>query len=167
MDTKHCGNCKRDRDRSCFGVARRQRDGLQPWCRECRCARQRQWRQANPDLHFEKIATDRARHLERFNGYDQKQRAVRTRSEAARREQMRTTGDGSIDRELIYKRDNAICGICRTVVDWDDYETDHIIPLSKGGFHTAENVQVAHGRCNRRKHDKTMGALVGASAERL
>lgn len=31
---------------------------------------------------------------------------------------------------------------------------DHIIPLSRGGHHTADNVQAAHLACNHRKGAK-------------
>ena len=30
---------------------------------------------------------------------------------------------------------------------------DHIIPMSKGGGHTWDNVQIAHAICNSRKRD--------------
>lgn len=55
----------------------------------------------------------------------------------------------------IYERDIWLCGLCVTPVDpdsaWPDPMSpslDHIIPLSKGGTHTYENVQLAHLTCN-------------------
>lgn len=64
----------------------------------------------------------------------------------------------------VAKRDNNICQICGGVVDWGDIENghirrmyptiDHIVPLSKGGRHTWENVQLAHMSCNAHKFDK-------------
>lgn len=58
----------------------------------------------------------------------------------------------------VYERDNWICGVCGLKVDpclrWPDpmsASLDHIIPLSRGGSHTLDNVQLAHLVCNERK----------------
>lgn len=55
----------------------------------------------------------------------------------------------------IYERDIWLCGLCMTPVDpdcaWPDPMSpslDHIQPLSLGGTHTYENVQLAHLTCN-------------------
>jgi len=55
----------------------------------------------------------------------------------------------------IYERDIWMCGLCSTPVDpdcsWPDPMSpslDHIQPLSLGGTHTYENVQLAHLVCN-------------------
>jgi 5-methylcytosine-specific restriction endonuclease McrA len=49
---------------------------------------------------------------------------------------------------------NPRCGICGAPIDNPDTVTiDHIIPLSKGGTNHRYNVQLAHGRCNRKKAD--------------
>lgn len=55
----------------------------------------------------------------------------------------------------IYERDIWLCGLCLTAVDpdvsWPDpmsASLDHVLPLSKGGTHTYENVQLAHLTCN-------------------
>lgn len=55
----------------------------------------------------------------------------------------------------IYERDIWLCGLCSTPVDpdcaWPDPMSpslDHILPLSLGGTHTYENVQLAHLTCN-------------------
>lgn len=58
----------------------------------------------------------------------------------------------------VYKRDGGICKICGQPCDLNDKSygqcgpnypsVDHIIPLSKGGSHTWDNVQLAHMICN-------------------
>lgn len=55
----------------------------------------------------------------------------------------------------IFERDIWLCGLCSTPVDPDlshpdpmSPSLDHILPLSKGGTHTYENVQLAHLTCN-------------------
>lgn len=67
----------------------------------------------------------------------------------------------------VIKRDKGICQICGKVCNpndkrWGsfgpDYPTlDHIIPLSKGGPHTWDNVQCACGNCNSYKRDLITG----------
>lgn len=62
----------------------------------------------------------------------------------------------------VIKRDGNICRICGKPIDITDrsskgignkYPTiDHIVPISKGGSHTWQNVQLAHMICNSRKN---------------
>jgi hypothetical protein len=66
-----------------------------------------------------------------------------------------------VRRAAIYERDHGLCGICGKAVDRSlpplhpmSFTLDHIIPLTKGGEHSAANVQVAHRVCNSRKGDK-------------
>lgn len=61
----------------------------------------------------------------------------------------------------IYKRDRWKCGICGLRVNVKlkhphpySPSLDHIVPLSKGGSHTPENVQLAHLRCNLSKGNR-------------
>jgi 5-methylcytosine-specific restriction endonuclease McrA len=53
-----------------------------------------------------------------------------------------------IDREYIIARDNSSCHICGKRVARKDLHLDHLIALSKGGSHTADNLRVAHKWCN-------------------
>lgn len=66
--------------------------------------------------------------------------------------------DESVNLQDLVKRDGVICSICGIECSFTDkrwgnfgptYPTmDHIIPLSKGGSHTWDNVQIACGECN-------------------
>lgn len=62
---------------------------------------------------------------------------------------------------LIAKRDSYLCHLCNQIVDMDIERTDkmgatidHILPLSKGGLDTMENVALAHWICNIRKGNR-------------
>lgn len=66
----------------------------------------------------------------------------------------------------VYERDCWRCGICGKKVNPDlqfphpkSASLDHILPLSKGGTHTWQNVQLAHLRCNVVKCDSGGGQL--------
>ncbi|MCX6731191.1 MAG: HNH endonuclease signature motif containing protein [Candidatus Roizmanbacteria bacterium] len=59
-----------------------------------------------------------------------------------------------IPRDVILKvvrRDGQICQKCNEPVIDDEVEFDHIIPFSKGGNTTTENLRLIHKNCNRRK----------------
>jgi len=58
----------------------------------------------------------------------------------------------SLTRQNIFKRDNFECQYCLTR---KDLTLDHIIPSSKGGPHTWNNLVTACKRCNTKKGDFT------------
>lgn len=58
----------------------------------------------------------------------------------------------------VFNRDGWVCGICSEPVSADavypdplSASLDHVVPLSLGGAHSLENVQLAHLSCNVRK----------------
>jgi hypothetical protein len=62
----------------------------------------------------------------------------------------------SISREVMLKvirRDGQICQKCNEPVLDGDVEFDHVIPYSKGGESTMENLKLKHRNCNRQKSD--------------
>lgn len=80
------------------------------------------------------------------------------------------TYDTSITLKKLVDRKGLRCAICGGMCDWNDHSwskysgplypsIDHIIPMSKGGSHTWDNVQVAHIICNSRKGDKMEDAV--------
>lgn len=78
------------------------------------------------------------------------------------------TVDKGITLRKLAKRDHNECKLCGLPIDWNDkYKTDktiicgdmypsidHIKPISMGGFHSWDNIQLAHRRCNMRKGNK-------------
>ena len=74
--------------------------------------------------------------------------------------------NGNINNDItlkkLYKRDKGICAICGEKCSYEDYinegdifiagkdypSIDHVIPISKGGTHTWDNIQLAHMYCN-------------------
>lgn len=80
-------------------------------------------------------------------------RAKNAKRRGARRE--------AVDYLLVFARDDWRCQICRKpVLEKHSFPhpqsatVDHIVPLSKGGSHTLENVQLAHFGCNARRHNR-------------
>lgn len=76
--------------------------------------------------------------------------------------------DPTVTLPRLIKRDGLRCAICGEMCDpndnsWSKYSgpmypsIDHIVPMSKGGGHVWENVQVAHIICNSNKSDKVVG----------
>ncbi len=74
----------------------------------------------------------------------------------------------NINAKSVYKRDNGMCWICNNSCDLNDYietetgtiicgnnypSVDHIVPISKGGTDTWDNVKCAHRICNSLRAD--------------
>ena len=100
-----------------------------------------------------------------------KKKANNKKRETVRDKRLKENGeiDLTITLEKLYKRDDGVCKICGKKCDYNDYKKDengtfiagnnypsidHIIPISKGGQHIWENVQLAHMWCNSIKNNK-------------
>jgi 5-methylcytosine-specific restriction endonuclease McrA len=59
----------------------------------------------------------------------------------------------SPNRLAIFIRDNYVCAYCGKICSTDEVTIDHIIPKSKGGKWTWENLVTACVECNRKKKD--------------
>lgn len=57
-----------------------------------------------------------------------------------------------IDRDYIISRDGGRCHICGKKPPRSEIELDHLVPIAKGGTHTADNLSVACRHCNRSRN---------------
>ena len=74
--------------------------------------------------------------------------------------------DKDITLEALYRRDSGFCYICGRKCDWNDkdglkvfgkYPTiEHLIPVSRGGLHSWDNVRLACFDCNIKKSDEIL-----------
>lgn len=83
------------------------------------------------------------------------ERSKELRANAKHRRRAREHGTyiGRISYKAIKSRNGMVCGICNLPIV-DQYHYDHIIPISKGGPHVTDNIQLAHPKCNREKSDR-------------
>lgn len=77
--------------------------------------------------------------------------------------------DKDITIHKLYRRDKGKCWICGKMCDWNDWKKspsghiypgdsypcrDHVIPISRGGLHSWDNVRLACTKCNGDKSDR-------------
>lgn len=69
--------------------------------------------------------------------------------------------------EQVRQRANYLCEYCHASEQWQyvRFTVDHVIPLSKGGLNSIENLALACFHCNRQKSDKTTAIDEQSGAE--
>ena len=101
-------------------------------------ANSRAWKKANPERASEVSRAGCARRRARMMG------AVVTKADYA----------------AILAEHGMVCHICgKPIPDRAHLDFDHVIPIARGGAHSAENIRPSHGSCNRSK-----GARVPSAA---
>jgi 5-methylcytosine-specific restriction endonuclease McrA len=61
----------------------------------------------------------------------------------------------TVSRKHIYTRDRYTCQYCGEVFGRDELTLDHVLPVSRGGKNTWENLVSCCERCNHKKADRT------------
>lgn len=141
-------------------------------------ARSRAWREQNPErakalarrVHLadpSKQATRSRRWFEenRERAYAQARERNRlnpeARNERYRRRRARIAGATveRVDYRAILRRDGHWCYLCQQTVASGDVSFDHVVPISRGGAHSRENIRVTHLTCNLRKAAKLVEEL--------
>lgn len=103
-----------------------------------RAAASRAWRLANPEKARDAVRRWTTRHPDAQRDMQRKVRAHR--KDAPRIE--------SVSRLAVLEANDGVCAICGRDVDPTRFHVDHILPLSAGGWHGYDNVQLAHPFCN-------------------
>jgi 5-methylcytosine-specific restriction endonuclease McrA len=99
----------------------------------------------------EYLRSQRARSHEGYNAYMAKY--LREHPEVRHIRRARKAGVAHLPykRADIFERDEGVCHICSETVDPEQWDLDHVVPISRGGGDTPENVAVSHPSCNRSK----------------
>lgn len=63
-------------------------------------------------------------------------------------------------KNVLYGKQEGMCGGCGHWYRIKDFEVDHVTPRSKGGSDTDDNLQLLCGNCNRIKGDKSQEYLI-------
>jgi 5-methylcytosine-specific restriction endonuclease McrA len=64
-----------------------------------------------------------------------------------------------VSRDEIIERDGQACYLCGEELSIHEVTFDHVVPLSRGGTHTPENVRIAHHSCNSKKGSRRIEGL--------
>ena len=132
--TKKCSCCKQLLPLEAFGRKTQMLTGFRSICKECR---------------FEKERKSNQTYIASVRG-----KLVSANSQGRRREFQYKTNDNSItiDKlEQLKQSQNNCCAYCNTPLQYDlprAVHLDHVIPLSKNGTHTIDNVVWACQTCN-------------------
>lgn len=122
----------------------------------------RNWRKINQDKvkkHYLSIRLKKLAHLKEWNKNNpEKYKARSFHSCSKRRARIKQTNINPkpiLDFvESVKSKPSAICYYCQKKVSTKHIQFDHMIPLSKGGMHSVENLCVSCDKCNLSKHDK-------------
>jgi len=66
---------------------------------------------------------------------------------------------GKVSYEEVVKKANGICYLCGWIVLPEEMSIDHVIPLSRGGAHSQDNLEMTHKNCNSSKGSKLVSEL--------
>lgn len=154
----HCLSCSRAQTREYKAIAK-QRDPMAVRAQEALDARR--WRARNPELArargleagrkwrladpARKNAATRAWYAANLDHA----RAIKRKSSLNRHSKKLLAFVEEIDPLVVFERDGGVCGICGgSVSRLERWHVDHVMPLSRGGQHAYDNVQLAHAHCN-------------------
>lgn len=118
--------------------------------RESNKIKSKTWREANYEYHREQIKVWQKNNVEKCRFY------VKSRKLKMKGTKIPNT---HIMKKDICNWESRICGICNQYIE-GDFHLDHIVPLSRGGLHRVDNLQLAHPVCNQSKFNKLTSELV-------
>lgn len=125
---------------------------------ETACERAKKWQRDNPERtkaknqkHYQENREERTAKVKEWQlANPEKVREIMRLARGKRRAKIKGSSVGKIDFAAVIERGNGACGICgKPITGRFDY--DHIIPIAAGGPHITDNMQIAHGTCNRKK----------------
>jgi 5-methylcytosine-specific restriction endonuclease McrA len=137
--TKNCTKCKEIKALDQFRKKASSKDGLRYWCKPCDNAASKRRYLADPEK-----AVANAKRWSLAN--PDKRLTINARSNAKQRTGI--TPEKCAMTDALYVMARILSNTCEPM------EIDHIVPLSEGGTHTFENLQILTAKDNRKKGNK-------------
>jgi 5-methylcytosine-specific restriction endonuclease McrA len=170
---KNCFACKVDKPLDEYRPSINKPKG-RPYCSPCNAAYQAAYHRANPEKSrkstkkYDKANRDKRRvHEEKYKKSNPEKVREWSRRKNRKREALKkNNGHSPYSEKQVLEKYGTLCHICKTPIDlsaprqagksgWDKaLHIDHLIPISKGGPDTLENVRPSHGRCNVIKNNR-------------
>lgn len=170
-----CKVCEEPKPESEYHKDKGGSNGLRAQCKDCRCKYMQGYYEGNSDTRREYIRSRLRNNKEHVRALD-KERYVRdrdkrielaTRHAHLRRARLRSTvSDSGISVLALRRRFGDNCQYCTIPLDFKAAKRgmiaparasiEHVLPLSKGGTHTWDNVTLICHRCNTSKNCKTL-----------
>lgn len=155
---KKCTRCGDIIDRSLFRKDRRNLDGVSSYCKRCGAVLSGNYYRGNRDRVLDRCATYRKKNREKLAIRGKRYRQEnpdKMREHHRNRRARKRDGFGNVSAkewQNILDRFNSKCAKCG---DSEDVTMDHVVPLAKGGKHSADNIQPLCRACNLQKFTKT------------
>jgi 5-methylcytosine-specific restriction endonuclease McrA len=145
---KWCPKCQTKKPAAEFYKSSCKLSGLQDHCKLRQNGNIVDWQHKNPEKTQFQNKKYRQANPEKVKNWDRNAKVKRRRLLAE------AEFDSTITLEAVIERDKYTCQLCNEPCSREDASIDHRKPLSKGGNHTWDNIQLAHKRCNSSKKDK-------------
>jgi 5-methylcytosine-specific restriction endonuclease McrA len=155
--TQICRVCKESKSVEHYSIDKRAKSGYNSLCRECDKAKgktyyeknkqarleyRRNYRQNNPEKIAKRMKNWQLNNPEKINQYSR-----------ARQQKKLLNGLFQISKKELQSLYNSICFYCGSK---NEIQTDHVIPIAKGGRTSIGNLVPACRRCNQSKGAKLL-----------
>lgn len=162
---KTCPICREEKNISDFGTNPGSKDGLRNECKQCRNFKSKdryendlEFREKESLRHSIIYQNNKAIILDRTKKWSKQNPDKKV--EQAHRRRARLYGQLDFDLppnfvNLIKENQNNKCVYCSIDIK-NKYTIDHVIPISRGGKHSIENIVISCPTCNFSKHTKTL-----------
>ena len=173
--SKKCSKCNEDKPLDAFYKSCSHKDGLQAYCKTCsdRCVLEYHKTEKGKTVRSRRVkryrATERGMlitraRMERYHKTE-KGKATKVRAETKHRAALKgldliENTFTAEERRKLYEGQDGKCKYCGGEFSFKEITNDHVIPISKGGSHTKENIALACRLCNSSKGNRMLAVFL-------